>query len=65
MEVEKKLSEIVSDRCLNIKALAAKANLNYQALTRCLRCEQELKADEFLAVCKIAGINPNDFLPAK
>ena len=65
MEVEKRLSEIISDRCLNVKALASKAGINYQALTRCLRCEQELKADDFLAVCQIAGINPCDFLPAK
>ena len=64
MEVEKKLSEIVTDRCLNVKALASKAEINYQALARCLRCEQELKADDFLAVCRVAGIDPNEFLTA-
>jgi len=64
MKVEQRLAEIISERCINMKALAAKANINYQTLCRCIRGEQELKADEFLAVCKVAEINPSEFLTA-
>lgn len=64
MKVEQRLAEIISERCINMKALAAKADLNYQTLCRCMRGEQELKADEFLAVCRVAEINPNEFLAA-
>ncbi len=64
MKVEQRLAEIISERCINMKALAAKANINYQTLCRCIRGEQELKADEFLAVCKVAEINPSEFLAA-
>lgn len=62
MAVEKKLADLIASKCINVKALAEKADVKYQTLARCLRCEQELKADEFIAVCKAAGINLNEFL---
>ncbi len=64
MKVEQRLAEIVSERCINMKALAAKADINYQTLCRCLRGEQELKADEFLAICRIADVDPREFIAA-
>ncbi|MBR2597081.1 MAG: helix-turn-helix transcriptional regulator [Clostridiales bacterium] len=64
MSVEKKLAEIIASKCINVKALAEKADVKYQTLARCLRGEQELKADEFIAVCKTAGINLDEFLAA-
>lgn len=62
MDIENKLNEIVEARCVSKQALALKAGIPYQTLYRCLRGEQDLKADEFLAVCKVLEVNPNDFL---
>jgi len=64
MKIEQRLAEIISERCINVKALAKKANINYQTLCRCLRGSQELKADEFIAVCKTAEIDVTEFLAA-
>ena len=60
--VEAKLNELIVARCVNKQALAERAGVNYQTLARCLRGDQELKADEFLAVCKVLEVDPKDFI---
>lgn len=60
--VEEKLNALIETRCINKQALAVKAGVNYQTLARCFRGKQELKADEFLAICKVLEVNPSDFL---
>ena len=39
MAVEKKLADLIASKCINVKALAEKADVKYQTLARCLRCE--------------------------
>lgn len=62
MELEKKLSQAITEKGISVRSIATRAGMDEQVLYRCLRAEQRLKADEFLAVCKVAELNPADFL---
>lgn len=62
MELEKKLAETIDDKGISVRSIATRAGIDEQILYRCLRAEQRLKADEFLAICKIIEVDPRDFL---
>lgn len=62
MELEKKLNQVIADKGISIRSIATRAGMDEQILYRCMRGEQRLKADEFLAICKVAELNPADFL---
>lgn len=62
MDIEKRLAEIVESKLTTITKLASATGVDYQTLTRCLKGEQRLKADEFLAVCKVLDIDPREFV---
>lgn len=62
MAVEKKLSEYIKGNGIKITFISERAGIDYQILCRCLNEKQPLKADEFLAVCKVLEVDPKDFL---
>lgn len=62
MAVEKKLSEYIESTGLKKQFIAEKSGVDYQVLCRCLNEKQPLKANEFLAVCKVLEVNPESFL---
>lgn len=62
MEIEKKLAETIEAKGISVRSIATRAGIDEQILYRCLRAEQRLKADEFLAICKVIEIDPKDFV---
>jgi len=62
MAVERKLSEYIKGNGIKITFISERTGIDYQILCRCLNEKQPLKADEFLAVCKVLEVDPKDFL---
>lgn len=62
MEIEKRLNQTIEEKGISVRSIATRAGLDEQVLYRCLRAEQRLKADEFLAVCQVIEVNPADFI---
>lgn len=62
MEIEKKLAQVIEEKGISVRSIATRAGIDEQILYRCLRAEQRLKADEFLAICKVIEVNPQDYL---
>lgn len=64
MAVERKLSEYIKGNGIKITFISERTGIDYQILCRCLKkdSKQPLKADEFLAVCKVLEVDPKDFL---
>ena len=64
MAVEKRLSEYIKANGIKVTSISDRSGIDYQILCRCLKKEskQPLKADEFLAVCKVLEVDPKDFL---
>lgn len=62
MDIEKRLAEIIESKLTTITKLASATGIDYQTLQRCLKGEQRLKADEFLAICKVLDIDPREFV---
>lgn len=62
MELEKKLAKTIDEKGISVRSIATRAGLGEQILYRCLRAEQRLKADEFLAICSVLEVDPKDFL---
>ena len=62
MAVEQKLSEFIESKGIKKQFIAERSGVDYQVLCRCLAEKQPLKANEFLAVCKVLGVNPESFL---
>lgn len=59
--IETNLNKFVEEKCINKQALAQKSGVDFQTLYRCLNGKQRLKADEFLAVCKVLEVEPQTF----
>lgn len=62
MQVEERVNQAIEAKGISVRSIAIRAGIDVQVLYRCLRKEQRLKADEFLAICKIIGENPAAFL---
>ena len=62
MELEKKLNQAIEEKGISVRSIATRAGIDEQVLYRCLRAEQRLKADEFLAICKVIDEDPAKFV---
>lgn len=62
MELEKKLADTIDEKGISVRSIATRAGIDEQILYRCLRAEQRLKADEFLAICKVIDVDPREFV---
>ena len=62
MELEQKLNTTIEEKGISTRSIATRTGIDEQILYRCLRGEQRLKADEFLAICRIIEVNPQDYL---
>jgi len=62
MAVERRLSEYIRANGIKVTSISDRTGIDYQILCRCLNEKQPLKADEFLAVCKVLEVDPKDFL---
>lgn len=62
MELEKKLNQVIEEKGISVRSIATRAGIDEQILYRCLRAEQRLKADEFLAICKVIDEDPAQFV---
>lgn len=63
MALENKLNAVIEEKGISIRSIATRTGFDEQILYRCLRAEQRLKADQFLAICKVIEVDPKDFLP--
>lgn len=62
MELEQKLNTTIEEKGISTRSIATRTGIDEQILYRCLRGEQRLKADEFLAICRVIEVNPQDYL---
>lgn len=62
MAIEQKLSEYIKANGIKVTSISERSGVDYQVLCRCLNEKQPLKANEFLAVCKVLEVNPESFL---
>ena len=62
MELEKRLNRVIEEKGISIRSIATRTGFDEQILYRCLRAEQRLKADQFLAICECIEVDPKDFL---
>ena len=62
MALEIRLNEVIDEKGISIRSIASRTGIEEQILYRCLRAEQRLKADQFLAICKVIEVDPKDFL---
>ena len=62
MALEKKLAETIETKGISVRSIATRTGIDDQILYRCFRAEQRLKADEFLAICKVIEVDPRDFV---
>ena len=61
MALEIRLNEVIDEKGISIRSIASRTGIEEQILYRCLRAEQRLKADQFLAICKVIEVDPKDF----
>ena len=62
MALEIRLNEVIDEKGISIRSIASRTGIEEQILYRCLRAEQRLKADQFLAICKVIEVDPKDFI---
>lgn len=62
MELEKKLAKTIEEKGISVRSIATRTGIDEQILYRCLRAEQRLKADEFLAICKVIEVEPRNYV---
>lgn len=61
MRTNKLLAEIVEQRGIKQIYIAEKTGLSADVVSKILRCERKMTAEEFLAICDALAINPNEF----
>lgn len=61
METNKKLAKIIAERGIKQTFISERTGISLDAISRILRCERKVTADEFLKICKAIGISPEDF----
>ena len=58
MTVEQKMAAAVENSGMTFKAVSAKTGISYGRLVPSLKGRRELRADEFLALCKVLRLDP-------
>ena len=58
MTMEQKIDAYISEQGLKIKYVAQKAGIPYQRVQAALNGTRKIKADEFIAVCTVLGVDP-------
>lgn len=58
MTVEEKMAAAVKSSGMTVMAVSAKTGISYGRLIPSLKGRRELRADEFLALCKVLRLNP-------
>lgn len=61
MRTNKLLSKIVEQRGIKQIYISEKTGLSADVISKILRSERKMTAEEFLAICDALGINPNEF----
>jgi lambda repressor-like predicted transcriptional regulator len=58
MTVEAKMAEAVESSGMTVRAVSVKTGISYSRLVPSLRGRRELRAEEFLALCKLLRLDP-------
>ena len=58
MTVEEKMAAAVESSGMTIRAVSAKTGITYGRLVPSLKGRRELRADEFLALCRVLRLDP-------
>lgn len=61
MSIEDRIAQLVADSGMTIRAVSSKTGIPYGRLYPCIQGRRELRADEFLSLCLVLHIDPNEF----
>lgn len=61
MRTNKLLAKIVEQRGIKQIYISEKTGLSADVISKILRSERKMTAEEFLAICDALDINPNEF----
>lgn len=61
MRINKLLAEIVEQRGIKQIYIAEKTGMSQDVISKILRCERKISAEEFLLICEALDINPDVF----
>ena len=61
MKINKMIAEIVEQKGLKQTYIAEKTGMTVDAVSRILRSERKLTAEEFLVFCELLNVSPEDF----
>ena len=58
---ENRIKDIIKERGLQYKFVCEKLGLEQVKFSQCMNGKRKFQVGEFLAVCKLLGLNLNDF----
>lgn len=61
MRVHEQLNSYVEERGIKQSFISEKTGMNKDLVSRVLRGDRKLQADEFLKICEVLDIDPNMF----
>lgn len=64
MDVIKVLNEKISDRGISVSELSRRVGMNDELLRRSLAGTRNVKADEFIRLCRELALDIDDFVPS-
>ena len=62
VSVNEQLKSYLEERGIKQIALSRKTHINPDAISRILRNERKITAEEFLEICYVLELDPNDFI---
>lgn len=61
MTINEKLDDYIKSKGIKQKVVADRAQLSADTLSKILRNERKLMADEFLRICVVLDVDPGEF----
>ena len=61
MSIEEQISDYIKQKGVSLTAVSKKTGVPYSALQPSLKGRRELRAQEFMSICKFFDISPAEF----
>lgn len=62
MTPEEMVRNAIEDRGMTIRAVSRKTGITYSRLQPSVRGRRELRADEYLILCRLLGLDPRGYI---
>ena len=65
MSVTKNVSTYIQEKGISVLRMCEKTGLSYKRIQPSLsrNCNRELRAEEFMTICRYIGVDPKEFAP--